>query len=75
MGHPMSMCRSLSVFAVWTGKVRSVRSVDWTDGGLVKRVRGVAYSTKVSPQVSNRCVHSARGVLNALLPDVYIFTG
>ena len=27
--------------------VRELRPVDWTDAGLVKRVRGVAYSTKV----------------------------
>eukprot|EP00613_Pedinella_sp_CCMP2098_P080106 CAMPEP_0171952898 /NCGR_PEP_ID=MMETSP0993-20121228/93684_1 /TAXON_ID=483369 /ORGANISM="non described non described, Strain CCMP2098" /LENGTH=388 /DNA_ID=CAMNT_0012598465 /DNA_START=111 /DNA_END=1278 /DNA_ORIENTATION=- len=54
--------------------VRELKPVDWTDPGLVRRVRGVAYSTKVSPQVANRCVHAARGTLNNLLPDVYIFT-
>ena len=32
------------------------------------------HSTKVSPQVANRAVHTARGVLNNLLPDVYVFT-
>jgi RNA 3'-terminal phosphate cyclase len=54
--------------------VRALRPIDWTDAGLVKRVRGVAYSTKVSPQVANRAVHAARAVLNHLLPDVYVFT-
>jgi RNA 3'-terminal phosphate cyclase-like protein len=38
--------------------------------GLVKKIRGVAYSTKVSPQVANRMVHSARSLLNNLIPDV-----
>jgi len=54
--------------------VRALRPIDWTDPGLVKRVRGVAYATKVSPQVANRQVTAARGVFNSLLPDVYVFT-
>lgn len=54
--------------------VRQLRSVDLLDAGLVKRVRGVAYSTKVSPQVPNRMVSRVRGVLNQLLPDVYVYT-
>lgn len=41
---------------------------------MVKRIRGVAYSMKVSPQNTNRMVDGARGVLNSLLSDVYIFT-
>lgn len=44
------------------------------DEGLVKRVRGVAYSINVTPQFSNRMVDGCRGVLNNLLPDVFIFT-
>ena len=54
--------------------VRRLKPIDWTDPGLVSKVRGVAYSTKVSPQVANRAVFEARGVLNDLLPDVFIFT-
>ncbi len=42
--------------------------------GMVKRVRGVAYSMKVSPQNANRMVDGARGPLNDYLADVYIFT-
>lgn len=42
--------------------------------GLVKRVRGIAYGCRVSPSMTNRLVDGARGVLNALLPDVYVFT-
>jgi RNA 3'-terminal phosphate cyclase-like protein len=48
--------------------------VNLIDEGMVKRIRGIAYSTKVSPQASNRMVDGARGVLNALLADVFIFT-
>jgi len=54
--------------------VRKIRPLDLTQTGLVKRVRGVAYATRVSPQTANRAVTSARGPLNRLLPDVYIYT-
>jgi RNA 3'-terminal phosphate cyclase-like protein len=33
-----------------------------TDEGLVKRVRGTVFSTKVSPQIANRVVTSCREV-------------
>lgn len=45
-----------------------------TDEGMVRRVRGVAYCARVSPQAANRAVDGCRGVLNALLADVYVFT-
>jgi RNA 3'-terminal phosphate cyclase-like protein len=35
---------------------------------------GVAYSTRVSPQTSNRIVEKSRGLFNQLLPDVYIYS-
>jgi RNA 3'-terminal phosphate cyclase-like protein len=54
--------------------VRELTPVDLTEGGRVKRVRGVAYGTKVSPQVANRLVDSSRGVLNHFLPDVWVYT-
>lgn len=54
--------------------VRSMQPIKLLDMGRVKRVRGIAYSTRVSPQTANRVVDAARGVLNKLLPDVYIYT-
>ena len=42
--------------------------------GMVKRVRGIAYSMRVAPAASNRMVDGARGVLNAMLADVFVFT-
>jgi len=54
--------------------VRQLSSVELTDIGRVKRVRGVAYGAKVSPQIANRLVDSARGLLNSFLPDVWIYT-
>lgn len=53
---------------------KQLKNIDWTDEGMVKRVRGVAFTLRVSPQTGNRLVDAARGVLNDFLPDVYIFT-
>lgn len=54
--------------------VRRLAPVDMMDEGKVKRVRGVAYATRVAPYVANRMVDTSRGVLNDLLPDVWIYT-
>lgn len=54
--------------------LRLLPPVNLVDEGMVKRIRGVSYSMKVSPQNTNRMVDGARGVLNKLLSDVYIFT-
>ena len=40
--------------------VSSLRPVRILDAGLVKRIRGVAYTTRVSPQFGNRMVESAK---------------
>jgi RNA 3'-terminal phosphate cyclase-like protein len=54
--------------------VRKLKPVQITDVGFVKRIRGVAYAARISPQMANRMVSSARGVFNKLLADVYINT-
>lgn len=46
----------------------------WTDEGMVKRIRGVTFSTRVSVQFENTMIHAARGVFDRLLPDVHIST-
>ncbi|XP_061658265.1 RNA 3'-terminal phosphate cyclase-like protein isoform X2 [Syngnathoides biaculeatus] len=53
---------------------KTIRPVQLTDSGKIKRIRGVAYSVRVSPQMGNRIVESARGVLNQFIPDIYIHT-
>ncbi|XP_031711413.1 RNA 3'-terminal phosphate cyclase-like protein [Anarrhichthys ocellatus] len=53
---------------------RTIRPVQLTDPGKIKRIRGVAYSVRVSPQMANRIVDSARSVLNQFIPDIYIYT-
>ena len=54
--------------------VRELSPIELVEPGLIKRVRGVAYCTKTSPQFANRMVTSARALLNRLIPDVYIYT-
>ena len=52
--------------------VRQLLSFHVTDMGLIKRVRGVVFCSRISPTIIARVIDSARGVLNKLLPDVYI---
>lgn len=54
--------------------LKKVEPVELLDEGKVKRVRGVAYTTRVSPQFAARMVDAARGVLNEFLPDVWIYS-
>lgn len=44
--------------------VKALPPVALTDEGMVRRVRGVAHSMRVSPQAANRLVDGARGVMN-----------
>ena len=53
---------------------KSLRAMQFVDYGKLKRIRGLAYATRCSPQMANRMVEKARGFLNQLLPDVFIFT-
>lgn len=53
--------------------VKAIKPIELTNEGKVKRVRGVTFTAKVTPQFAARMVDSARGVLNDFLPDVWIF--
>ncbi|KAL8143457.1 hypothetical protein V2J09_016489 [Rumex salicifolius] len=52
----------------------TLTAVEWTDEGIVKRIRGVTFSTKVSSQFENTMIHAARGIMNPLLCDIHVFT-
>ena len=54
--------------------IRELSPIFMTEIGLVKRVRGLAYCTKVSPTILSRVIDSSRQVLNHFIPDVYIHT-
>ncbi|ONM55728.1 putative RNA 3'-terminal phosphate cyclase-like protein [Zea mays] len=59
-------------------RVRNINSTltaaNWVDEGMVKRIRGVSFSTRVSPQLENRIIYAARGIFNRFIPDVHIHT-
>lgn len=55
-------------------QVRLPKTIHLLKPGRVKRIRGVAYATGVSGGNNARMIESARSVLNALAPDVYIFS-
>ncbi|KAG5437193.1 hypothetical protein PCANB_001171 [Pneumocystis canis] len=54
--------------------VRSLSTIHLLSSGRIKRIRGVASSTRVSPVIANRLVNSARSVLNRFIPDIFIYT-
>lgn len=45
---------------------------DWIDEGKIKRIRGTAFTSKVSGVFSTRMIDACRGVFNNFLPDVWI---
>lgn len=59
---------------VFGHQVRLPKTVHLLSTGRVKRVRGVAYSTGVAGANNARLIEAARGVLNELAPDTYIFS-
>jgi RNA 3'-terminal phosphate cyclase-like protein len=55
-------------------RLACIPPVDLVDEGAVRRVRGVAHAARVPPAAAAAAVDGVRGVLNALLADVYVFT-
>lgn len=53
---------------------KSLKAIQFTKFGMVKRIRGIVYACKVSPTFANRTVEAAKGVMLNFLPDVYIHT-
>lgn len=54
--------------------VSALVPVQQVDAGLIKKIRGVSSTTRVSPQISNRMIEAARSQLNTFIPDIYIYS-
>ncbi|KAJ3204304.1 rRNA-processing endoribonuclease [Clydaea vesicula] len=54
--------------------IKNLKPIQLVDPGRIKRIRGIAYATRISPQMANRVVEAAKGILNRYIPDVYIYT-
>ncbi|KAK3145590.1 hypothetical protein QOZ80_3BG0254830 [Eleusine coracana subsp. coracana] len=52
----------------------TLTATHWIEEGMVKRIRGVSFSTRVSAQIEHRIIYAARGIFNRFIPDVHIFT-
>jgi RNA 3'-terminal phosphate cyclase-like protein len=59
---------------VFGHQVRLPKTVHLLNPGRVKRIRGVAYAVGVSASNNARMIEAARGVLNPLTSDTYIFS-
>ncbi|KAI4147599.1 MAG: hypothetical protein LQ340_005482 [Diploschistes diacapsis] len=59
---------------VFGHQVRLPKTLHLLNAGRIKRIRGVAYCTGVSASNNARMIDSARGILNPLTPDTYIFS-
>lgn len=55
-------------------QVRLPKTLHLMNPGKIKRVRGVAYSVGVSGSNNARMIETARGILNPLVPDTYVFS-
>lgn len=53
------------------GRVPAIKLVD---EGMIRKVRGISYCTRVSPQIASRMIEGAKGPLLHLIPDVHIHT-
>ena len=59
---------------VFGHQVRLPKTVHMMNPGRVKKIRGVAYCTGVSASNNARMIEEARGVLNPMTGDTYIFS-
>ncbi|KAK5141384.1 hypothetical protein LTR04_002633 [Oleoguttula sp. CCFEE 6159] len=59
---------------VFGHQVRLPKTLHLLNPGRVKRVRGVAYATGVAGSNNAHMIEAARGVLNPLVADTYIFS-
>ena len=62
------------VHLVFGDQVRLPKTIHLLKPGRVKRIRGVAYCTGVSASNNARMIEAARGVLNPITSDTYVFS-
>ncbi|KAL1999329.1 hypothetical protein VTN02DRAFT_4671 [Thermoascus thermophilus] len=62
------------VHLIFGHQVRLPKTLHLLNPGRIKKIRGVAYATGVSGSNNARMIDTARGILNSLVPDTYIFS-
>ena len=56
------------------GVVKELTAVQLIEEGKIKRIRGIAFSARISPQFSNRLVDSSKESLKPFTNNIYINT-
>ncbi|KAE8145087.1 18S rRNA biogenesis protein [Aspergillus avenaceus] len=59
---------------VFGHQVRLPKTLHLMNSGKIKKIRGVSYSVGVSASNNARMIDVARGILNPLVPDTYVFS-
>ena len=55
--------------------MRELKPIDFLDPGKIKRVRGLSVSCKIiSSSMASRAAYASKGLLQRLLPDIWIVT-
>lgn len=54
--------------------IRKLSKLNLIDPGKVKKVRGLAFTSKMNVQLGNRAAYAAKGLLHSFLPDIWIHT-
>ncbi|XP_074604648.1 RNA terminal phosphate cyclase 1 [Brevipalpus obovatus] len=52
----------------------TIKPIQLLESGKIKRIRGTAIATRVSPSIANRMIDKAKGLLLQFVPDVYIYS-
>lgn len=71
---PNGMGGAGEVQLIFGHQVRLPKTIHLLNPGRVKKIRGVAYCTGVSASNNARTIEAARGVLNPMTGDTYIFS-
>jgi RNA 3'-terminal phosphate cyclase-like protein len=53
--------------------VKELKPVLLVDEGKIRRIRGIAYTTRVAPSISSRIIDAARSILNKYHQDIFIY--
>jgi len=53
--------------------IQTLKTIDLTDPGMIKRIRGLCYTISMAPTLANRVRGTCNEILTDYIPDVWIF--
>jgi RNA 3'-terminal phosphate cyclase-like protein len=54
--------------------VNKINTVQLLDEGKIRRIRGIAFTARITAQFSNRMIDTAKGILLEYIGDVYVYS-